>query len=220
MYSKFENLTEEKKKRIIDVCVEEFSQNGYKNASTNIIVKNAEISKGILFHYFGSKKSLYLYVLDYVIDFLTEIMYKRMTDLPADFFERIMKIGILKLKAAYEYPVEYRFVIDAFTHTPDDLKLEMKERYEKMYKENKPVMFKDIDTSRFRREIDRNKAMELIMFALEGVGNKYLSDFKSMPVDRIMSELEHITQDYNGYIEILKNGVYGTGENSYKQEDA
>lgn len=214
MYSKFENLTQEKKKKIIDVCIEEFSQNGYKNASTNNIVKNAEISKGILFHYFGSKKSLYLYVLDYVLDFLSEIIYKMMNDLPADFFERIMKVGIIKLKAAYEYPAEYKFLLDAITNIEDDIKHEVQVRYKKLYKEGMPILFKGIDTSKFRSEIDKDKAMELIMFALEGVNNKYLRVFESMHVDKIMSEIEEITRDFNEYIDILKNGVYGKSENS------
>lgn len=207
LYSRFESLTEEKKKKIIDVCIEEFSQNGYINASTNSIVKNAEISKGILFHYFGSKKSLYLYVVDYVISFLTEVTFKRMLELPSDFFERIREIGIIKLKTAFEYPVEYKFIIDIVTHTPEELKQEVQGRYERLYKENIPFLFKDIDTSNFRSGINKDKAMELIMFSLEGVSNKYFKAFESMPANTIMIKLEGITKDFNEYIEILKNGV-------------
>ena len=213
MYSKFENLTEEKKKKIIDVCVEEFSQNGYKNASTNNIVKNAEISKGILFHYFGSKKSLYLYVYDYVTDFVTEIFNEKMSNLPADFFERVMEIGIIKLKIASEYPSEFKFSLDVFLHTPEDLKQEVQERYGKIYKENIKLLFNEINTPKFRAGINRNKAMELVMFALDGLSNKYFKAFESMPVSNIMSELEQITQDFNEYIEILKNGVYDKNRN-------
>ncbi len=211
LYSKFENLTEEKKKRIIDVCVEEFSKYSYRDASTNSIVKKAGISKGILFHYFGNKRRLYLYVLDYIIDFFTEKFYKMMDDLPADFFERIMKTGLIKLKMAHEYPSMYKILLDAITHAPDDLKEEVQARYEKMYKESMPMLLKDIDTSKFRKDIDRNKAIELIMLALEGVSNKYLNIFKNMPADRIWTEMENVLKDYNEYIEILKGGVYGSG---------
>lgn len=208
LYSKFENLTEEKRKKIIDACVEEFSQNGYKNASTNSIVKNAQISKGILFHYFGNKKSLYLYVFDYIADFFTRRFYKAITDPPADIFERMVKMGIIKLKAAYEYPLEYKFLLDAVTHTSDELKQEIQARYEKMYKESMPIIFDNIDTSKFREGIDTTKAIEMIMYALEGLSNKYIDIFRNMPLDRIMSELEPLTQEFNQYIDILKNGVY------------
>ncbi|KZL90506.1 TetR/AcrR family transcriptional regulator [Clostridium magnum] len=72
MIDKFESLPQEKKKRILDACIEEFALNGYDKASTNSIVKKAGISKGLLFHYFGSKKTLFLYVFDYCANYLIE----------------------------------------------------------------------------------------------------------------------------------------------------
>ena len=46
------------RERIIDVALEEFAQNGYKATSTNVICKKAEVSKGILYHYYGTKENL------------------------------------------------------------------------------------------------------------------------------------------------------------------
>lgn len=214
VYTKFENLTEDKKRRIIDTCIEEFAAHGYKNASTNNIVRQAEISKGLLFHYFGSKKGLYLYVLDYVIQYLMELTVARMTDLPGDFFDRTMKIGLIKLQTAYEYPLEYRFVVNAFAHPPEQLKEETQARYNKMYTEGLPILFKDIDTSNFRPGIDPAKAIEVITFALEGVSNKYIKSLQNRPVDEIMAEMESINQEYFEYVEILKNGIVGQGSNN------
>lgn len=55
----FKNIDEEKRGRIINSALEEFSKNSFDKASTNIIVKNAGISKGSLFHYFKNKQELY-----------------------------------------------------------------------------------------------------------------------------------------------------------------
>ncbi|MCX7708770.1 MAG: TetR/AcrR family transcriptional regulator [Clostridia bacterium] len=208
LYSKFENLDEEKKRRIIEVCIDEFSQNDYKNASTNNIVKNAEISKGILFHYFGNKKMLYLYVFDYVADFLTKIMYGRMVGLSTDFFQRAMETGIMKLGVAHEYPAEYRFLINAVTHTPEEVKQEIHERYGKMIQEGMALMFQDIDFSKFKKDIDRDKALEVILFAFEGISNKYFKTFQSKTVDEILAGSEALTKEYEDYIKILQGGVY------------
>lgn len=208
LYKNFENLTEEKKKRIIDVCIEEFSQNGYKNASTNNIVKNADISKGILFHYFGNKRKLYLYVLDYVTELLNENFYKEMEEMPVGFFERMTKIGIVKLKIAYENPLMYKLILDAYMHSPDELKTEIQERHEKMYKDGIPIMFNNIDTTKFRKNIDQKKATETILFVFDGISNKYLKSFENKSADEIMSELKQITKEFNEYVEILKNGIY------------
>ena len=95
---KFESLPEEKKKRILDAAIEEFAVNGYDKASTNSIVKKADISKGILFHYFESKKNLFLYIFDYCMTNLTDKYYAVKETEPKDIFERIMWISIRKIK--------------------------------------------------------------------------------------------------------------------------
>ena len=57
----------EKRERIINAAINEFTKKGYRNASTNEIVKEAGISKGLIFHYFKNKKQLYLFLYDYLI---------------------------------------------------------------------------------------------------------------------------------------------------------
>ena len=65
MNEKFFDLKKEKQDRIINASFEIFSENGYLHASTDDIVKKAEISKGLLFHYFISKIGLYTFLYDY-----------------------------------------------------------------------------------------------------------------------------------------------------------
>ena len=63
MEPKFLALDQDKQDRILNAAMEEFARNGYKNTSTNKIVKQAGISKGLLFHYFSNKKELYLMIV-------------------------------------------------------------------------------------------------------------------------------------------------------------
>jgi TetR/AcrR family transcriptional regulator len=208
LYSKFENLEQEKKETILAACLDEFAQYGYQNSSTNRIVKKAEISKGLLFHYFGSKRLLYLYILDYVLAYYLKKIYQRLDGLPRDFFERVMEIGLIKLEIAYQEPAIYKIIIDAFIYKPAELEQEINERYKKIYEANKPLLVQNLDTSRFRDDIDQEKAMELILFAMEGVSNKYLDLFKNMSYDEIMRKMDTIIREYQDYMEILKYGVY------------
>ena len=64
----FFNLPEEKQKRVIDIAIEEFSEKGYKGASTNQIVSKLGIAKGSIYQYFTNKKSLFLYIFDYAVE--------------------------------------------------------------------------------------------------------------------------------------------------------
>ena len=52
------NIDAEKRDRIINSAIDEFAMYPYEKASTNNIVKNAGISKGLLFHYFENKQEL------------------------------------------------------------------------------------------------------------------------------------------------------------------
>jgi len=59
----FLNLSEEKRKVIIDAAVNEFAEYGLENASTNRIVANSGIAKGSFYQYFEDKQDVFMYLL-------------------------------------------------------------------------------------------------------------------------------------------------------------
>lgn len=60
----FFNLPEEKRQRLLQLAIEEFAENDYKNASLSNIVARAGIAKGSLYQYFEDKRALYFYLLE------------------------------------------------------------------------------------------------------------------------------------------------------------
>jgi AcrR family transcriptional regulator len=60
----FINLPDEKRERIMDIALEEFSENAYDSASISKIVKKADIAKGSFYQYFESKKHFYQYLIE------------------------------------------------------------------------------------------------------------------------------------------------------------
>jgi len=205
---KFESLAEEKKKRILDAAIEEFAINGYDKASTNSIVKKAGISKGILFHYFESKKNLFLYIFDYCMSNLIDKYYSVKEIEPKDIFERFMCINIRKIKIMNEEPLMNKLIFSAISNMPESLKQELTERYNTYYTKYILEFFKDIDTSKFRKDMDKQKAIELIMICMEGISNKYIQKYKNTSVDEVFNNLENIMDECNEYLEILKFGIY------------
>ena len=71
MNERFFELKKEKQDRMINAALYVFAERGYYHASTDEIVKAANISKGLLFHYFGSKIGLYAFLYDYATRFAT-----------------------------------------------------------------------------------------------------------------------------------------------------
>lgn len=69
MNEKFFDLKKEKQDRIINGALKIFGIYDYQHASTDDMVREAGISKGLLFHYFGSKIGVYAFVYEFVIRF-------------------------------------------------------------------------------------------------------------------------------------------------------
>jgi TetR/AcrR family transcriptional regulator len=206
--STFENISEEKRQKIIAVCLEEFATKGYESASTNSMVKKAEISKGLLFHYFGSKKNLYLYLLDIAIDCFIGKFYSYYTKPNSDVFERIIQRGIIKIKISSEEPLMSKLVMEAFIDTPQGMKEEMDSRFKKLYSENMPTVAEDVDYSLFRDDIDTQKAMEFMMLCFDALYNKYTNKFKGKALALSNEEIDNMVKEYYEFLDMMKFGMY------------
>lgn len=57
------NLDKDKKDRLIEACLEEFSSYTFTDASINRIIKNCDISRGSFYQYFENKEDCYMEIL-------------------------------------------------------------------------------------------------------------------------------------------------------------
>ncbi len=70
----FNNISEEKRRKILDVAVNEFANEGFDNANINTIAKKAEVSVGSLYKYFDTKADLFLMSVNYGISVLDSVI--------------------------------------------------------------------------------------------------------------------------------------------------
>ncbi|MFQ6612528.1 MAG: TetR/AcrR family transcriptional regulator [Fidelibacterota bacterium] len=96
--TKFHRLSDEKRQRILEASISEFSEKGYEAASMNKVVESAGISKGSLFNYFRTKSSLFLYVyhlaLQQVKAYLRDVRDRTKDDPFFDRLQQIMYAGV------------------------------------------------------------------------------------------------------------------------------
>lgn len=71
----FERIDENRKNRILEVGIEEFSSNGYEKANINVIAKKAGISIGLMYKYFSTKENLFMTCLKRGMDILEKALY-------------------------------------------------------------------------------------------------------------------------------------------------
>jgi AcrR family transcriptional regulator len=209
LYSAFEKLPENKRELILKVCIEEFAKTGYEKTSTDTITSRAGISKGILFHYFKSKKNLYFYIIQYITKLLGDKVMEETNKVTTDdFFDRIKEVVLIKLKVQHQYLTETQLATAAILHPPIELKEEIGQLYQEyveIYKES--YLAKLLDGSLLQGDASPEKVMNLTMLALENVSKKYTELFESKQLD-YLDILEQMMPEIDEYIDIIKYGVY------------
>ncbi len=206
MFSKFLNLDKEKQDRIINAAMKEFAQNGYDKASTNEIVKEAGISKGLLFHYFQNKKQLYLFLYDHVIDILMEKIMERINWNEKDIFVRYRQIALLKIEIYQIYPEMLNFVKSLYKDTSPEIKIDINLRAKELLDSSYNKLFSDIDLSKFKKGIDIKKAINIINWTLEGFAYQMQGKVLSQSLEKIDSE--ETMAEMEEYLKILRNSLY------------
>ncbi len=206
IYSKFYSLKPEKQERIINAALKEFAQNGYEKASTNEIIKEAEISKGSLFNYFNSKKELYLFLLDYVAKVIEQI-YAEVDWNEPDFFERIRQLGLVKFKVYKQFPYAFN-LLKALTH--EDA-AEVKPIINKLSKDlissGLERGYQNIDWTKFREDFDREKVINIINWTMLSFAEEYMNK-----LDSIEDVGMEVLSESDEYFDILKRCFYKKGE--------
>lgn len=200
------NVDEEKRINIINSAMKEFSQNTFQKASTNVIVEDAGISKGLLFHYFGSKDKLYKYLEYFSIKIITEKIVDELNWEEKDIFLRLKEISMLKFKIFQKYPYMAEFSLKVFQdksveeimHINPNFPLEL---YSQVYTYN-------IDYSLFKEEIDIKRAINIIQWTLEKYGDEFR---KSIKDGKMKFDYKEIEKEFYVYIDMLKECFYKEG---------
>jgi TetR/AcrR family transcriptional regulator len=206
MYSKFEGLDEEKKQRILNAAMKEFAGKGYDHASTNKIVEDAGIAKGLLFHYFKSKKQLFLYLYDYCLNLVMREISQKIDYGEKDFFKRLLQAQSANLELISVYPDIMDFLKVAYLDESAAVRKELDERKAGLMLGGFQKAFEGIDTSAFRPDLDIGLVIKTVAWAYEGFANSYMETLRN--VDTVRMDLGPLISDSEKYSEFLKKCFY------------
>ena len=108
----FENLPDEKRKRVLAEATQEFAEHGYHQASINRIVDRLGIAKGSLFKYFGNKQGLFEYLFGHAVaQFKKPLKVIRDANSDTDFFERMEMSLLAGVDFITAHPLVYRIYL-------------------------------------------------------------------------------------------------------------
>lgn len=206
MIEKFYNLEKEKQDRMINAAIKEFAHKGYDHASTNEIVKEAGISKGLLFHYFTSKKGLYLFLFDYAVELLTKEFYEKVDLQEPDFFIRIRQAIQIKMGIIAQFPDIFKFAERAYMEESSAVRAEVDHRIKELTGVNLAKIYEGIDLSRFRKDLDIAKIVKMMTWTFERLGDEAVMKAKLSGSHEI--DYGQVVAEVNEYIELFKTCFY------------
>lgn len=206
MFSKFLSLDRDRKNAILNAALREFASKGFDEASTNVIAKESGISKPLMFHYINNKKDFFLFLYDYCMEIIEAEYFSKVDLNEKDLFVRLRQTSLLKIRVMQKHPWIFDFIkVSALTHS-EAVNKELDERRKRFEKNSIIRFYNNIDTSKFRENIDVEKAKQLIFWAIGGYAENVLSRVKESKVESI--DFDVIQDEFDGYLEELRKVYY------------
>lgn len=168
MNEKFFDLKKEKQDRMINGAMKVFAFNGYKRASTDEMVKEAGISKGLWFHYFDSKLGLFSFIADYAVRYMRMELQAMSNKDPKDYFGTRIQFEKTKLSVRKFYPYIPLFLASLERERDAEAVAAIEETRD-TYRETCRKVFEQVDESRFRSGVKRTQLEMTVGYTLDGL---------------------------------------------------
>lgn len=204
----FEKIADDKKELIIRKGIEVFSNFSFVEASTDLIVQKAGISKGSLFYYFGSKKNFYLYLLNYAVDLLTkDLDYEESSD---NFYEIIFAIMDMKCNLITKYPNETKFLNMVSKETHQEVSQDIRKIFSLYHRKSRgkssEIILTAIKKLKLRQDIDIEKIVESLTLYIDAIVMKYLHLYQDKPMD-LFDNFNEFKEDIKEYLDLMLYGI-------------
>jgi len=197
----FFSLRAERQEHIINAALTVFGRNGYKKASVADIAGEAGIAKGMVMYYFGSKKSLYLYLVERCNRILIDEIEKGVDKHITDFFDRIKMATDIKVSMMKRHPAILSFLASVYYETDAEVAEELKGFMDAGMKYRERMLTDGTDTSKFKEGVNPKLLDKFFVWASEGMANDLLIN-KS--VDRVDSFIE----EFYELLELMRKYFY------------
>ena len=160
-------MDEQKRMRLINAGMKVFAEHSFEKASTNTIVKEAGISKGLLYHYFDTKEALFEYLIEFSVKAMALPATEEIGYGEKDILKRIRAIARFELATMKKYPAMLEFIKNAYRyHTFEEMMTSITKHYpvplEMIYKHN-------IDESLFKEGVNIPLAITTIQWTVEKI---------------------------------------------------
>lgn len=191
--------------RILDAGAAEIAAHGFTGASTNAIADAAGVAKGLVFHHFATKAELYFAIVARVGERITAEFLAR-SDWPSDLFELLHEISAHKVRFFQRDPVSYR-VLASLGEGPAEMREELFKHAARIRQRIWPHLLANVDTSKLRRGLSLDDALETIMALGDGLERTVVQKLGTLP-DFGTNAIQQLLDETWKHYERLRDGLY------------
>ncbi len=195
MNEKFFDLKKEKQDRMINASLKVFAMNGYAHASTDDIVREAGISKGLLFHYFVSKLGLYSFIYDYSIRYVILELTTGVDKEETDYFRLVEQIKEAELQVMRNYPYMMFFLNNSRLENVSEVLVETEDK-RNILSERYAQILSQATGEELDERLSLEQLSEMIRFTTEGLMRSHFLEGSFQP------ELYH--QELKQYLNTMR----------------
>ncbi|MCI5954231.1 MAG: TetR/AcrR family transcriptional regulator [Lachnospiraceae bacterium] len=199
MNGKFFDLKKEKQDRMINAALKVFALQGYRHASTDDIVREAAISKGLLFHYFESKLGVYSFIYDYSVRYMNLELRSTVDSKEKDLFEVMKQTECARMHAMRGYPYMQQFLNRSMSEDVSEALLAIEEK-RSVLEETYQGINAQIDYNMLPSGVDGEKLRKMLDFTVKGLMTERFQDSSFQP--------EMLYGEICDYLNMVKKLVY------------
>ena len=199
-----------KRDHIVDAAFEEFGKFDYDGASINAIIEQSNTSKGTFYHYFPSKKDLYMTLVRQVADekmaYMQKLAVTSREKTPGTLFDMLRDQIEASIRFSAEYPHYARFSARIANETRKDIRKKIDamvggkthELFNRLVREH-------LERRNLRDDLSADFITRIFIFMISRF-NEFLQE---MGVEIEVENMDRIMQVLNEYIDFLENGLAG-----------
>ncbi len=192
---------EQSRQKIIKAALDEFGKNDYFTASTNSICKDHGISKGLLFHYYGSKDEIFMICVKKCFDELSEYIEEYIYQSDGNIEEMLGKYIQCRVEFFKLHPYYKKIFHTAVFNTPPHLAVQIEESRERLHEVNELFLTKVLDNLELKKDINKKEVIRTIV----DFGNYFLAKCKLQSTE----EENFMEEPVKDFIQIMKMLFYG-----------
>ncbi len=199
MNSKFFDLKKEKQDRMINASLKIFALQGYRHASTDDIVREAAISKGLLFHYFGSKLGVYDFIYDYSVRYMNLELKSNVDPKETDMFLLLKQTEAARMHAMRGYPYMQQFLNRSMSEDVSEALLAV-EGKRNVLVDTYDAIDRQMDFSSLPVGIDGEKLRKMLNLTIKGLMTEHFQDASFQP--------DMLYEEICTYLDMVRKLVY------------